>query len=57
MNRRSRVVWDDDFVRYDFGDGHHVACHFAAPPGEERTTPLTETDMPFIPSPVPPPGG
>ncbi|HLL07841.1 MAG TPA: oligopeptide/dipeptide ABC transporter ATP-binding protein [Nocardioidaceae bacterium] len=42
---------------YDFGDGHHVACHFAAPPGEERTTPLTETDMPFIPSPVPPPGG
>jgi acetoin utilization protein AcuC len=25
MNRRSRVVWDDDFVRYDFGDGHPMA--------------------------------
>ncbi len=24
--------------------GHRVACHFAAPPGEERTTPLTEAD-------------
>jgi oligopeptide/dipeptide ABC transporter ATP-binding protein len=25
----------------DFGHGHTVACHFAAPPGEERTTPIT----------------
>jgi oligopeptide/dipeptide ABC transporter ATP-binding protein len=25
----------------DFGHGHSVACHFAAPPGEERTTPIT----------------
>ncbi len=24
--------------------GHRVACHFAAPPGEKRTTPLTEAD-------------
>jgi oligopeptide/dipeptide ABC transporter ATP-binding protein len=24
--------------------GHRVACHFAAPPGEERTTPLTPAD-------------
>ena len=27
---------------YDFGNGHRVACHFAAPHGEERTVPLTE---------------
>ena len=25
MNRRSRVVWDDDFVRYDFGAGHPMS--------------------------------
>lgn len=25
MSRRSRVVWDEDFVRYDFGDGHPMA--------------------------------
>jgi oligopeptide/dipeptide ABC transporter ATP-binding protein len=28
---------------YNFGNGHQVACHFAAPPGEVRTIPLTET--------------
>ena len=27
---------------YDFGDGHQVACHFAAPPGRDRKVPLTE---------------
>ena len=25
MSRRSRVVWDDDFVRYDFGTGHPMS--------------------------------
>ena len=25
MNRRSRVVWDEDFVHYDFGVGHPMA--------------------------------
>jgi oligopeptide/dipeptide ABC transporter ATP-binding protein len=28
----------------DFGHGHSVACHFAAPPGEERTTPITSAE-------------
>ncbi len=25
MSRRSRLVWDEDFVRYDFGAGHPMA--------------------------------
>ena len=25
MSSRSRVVWDDDFARYDFGDGHPMS--------------------------------